>query len=149
MSDIFAWYSLIGTAGTSLGMMVCGWLMSILQETQKWEFVAACRVVFLLYAAVGMIKLLLTMGLSASVEADSKKKNQQQQDGNGARETDPLLASNAGADNNIDQVEEDAAPATKHRIPFLPGVEPQFIGLVTSLFFFFALDSFGSALASL
>ncbi|OKL62562.1 hypothetical protein UA08_02134 [Talaromyces atroroseus] len=150
MSDIFAWYSLIGTAGTALGMMVCGWLMSILQETQNWEFVAACRVVFLLYAAVGAVKFALTMGLSSNVEADSKNKKQQQQNGNnGPSETEPLLGSNNGQNQEQEQQQDEVEIPNRRSIPFLPGVESQFIGLVTSLFLLFALDSFGSALASL
>jgi MFS family permease len=156
MSDIFAWYSLIGTAGTALGMMVCGWLMSILQETQNWEFVAACRVVFLLYAAVGVIKFGLTMGLSENVEADSKNKKkkqqqqQQQQNGNnGSRETEPLLGSTNGQNQEQGQEQDEVETPSRRRIPFLPGVEPQFVGLVSSLFLLFAMDAFGSSLASL
>lgn len=140
MSDIYAWYSLIGTAGTALGMMVCGWVMSILQDAQKWEFVPACRVVFVVYAGVGAVKFVLTMGLSKSVEVERKQSNG---NGNGDRssETDPLLGSNAQ--------EEEIVEPKQRKLFFLPGVEAELVGLVTSLFLLFGLDSFGSSLASL
>ncbi|EED14209.1 MFS transporter, putative [Talaromyces stipitatus ATCC 10500] len=138
MSDIYAWYSLIGTAGTALGMMVCGWVMSILQETKRWDFIPACRVVFMLYAAVGAVKFVLTMGLSSNVEAGKKE---QPDNAGTSNETDPLLGSS--------QIDETVVTPKQKRLFFLPGVEAQFVGLVTSLFLLFALDSFGSALASL
>lgn len=139
MSDIYAWYSLIGTAGTALGMMVCGWAMTILQEAKQWDFVPACRVVFVIYAGVGVVKFLLTMGLSKSVEVEKKKKDTTT--GNDSSETDPLLGSNT---------QEETVVAPKQRkLFFLPGVEAELVGLVISLLLLFGLDSFGSSLASL
>lgn len=140
MSDIYAWYSLIGTAGTALGMMVCGWVMTLLQETKHWDFVPACRVVFFMYAGVGAVKFLLTMGLSKKVEAEKKKAPTTT---NGASETDPLLVSGSQ--------EETVAvvPPKQRKLFYLPGVEAELVGLVTSLLLLFGLDSFGSSLASL
>jgi MFS family permease len=146
MSDIFAWYSLIGTAGTALGMMVCGWIMSILQDTKGWEFIPACRMIFFIYAAVGAVKLILTLGLSSSVEAakKQKKKNPGVQSQQEPSERKPLLAANGHTN------EEDEMPKPKQRkIPFLPGIEAEFVGLVLNLCLLFALDSFASGLASL
>lgn len=140
MSDIYAWYSLIGTAGTALGMMVCGWVMTLLQETKQWDFVPACRVVFVMYAGVGIVKFLLTMGLSKNVEAEKKKAPTTT---NGSSETDPLLASGSQEETVA------VAPPKQRKLFFLPGVEAELVGLVTSLLLLFGLDSFGSSLASL
>ena len=140
MSDIYAWYSLIGTAGTALGMMVCGWVMSILQDTKHWDFVPACRVVFVMYAVVGAVKFVLTMGLTKSVEVQPKKKKPDATTA-AATETDPLLASDGRAESVV-------APK-KRKIFFLPGVEAELVGPVVSLLLLFGLDSFGSSLASL
>ncbi|CRG88703.1 putative membrane protein YJR124C [Talaromyces islandicus] len=143
MSDILTWYLLFGSAGTALGMMVCGWTMTLLQETKGWDFVAACRVVFLIYAAVGAVKFLLTAGLSKSVEAAKKEKQQpREQPSNEGQpsETEPLLDS---------EPETQPTAGARRSIPFLPGVEAQFVGLVTSVILLFALDSFASGLASL
>lgn len=153
MSDIYAWYSLIGVAGAATGMMVCGWVLSILQGTYKWDFVPACRVIFMIYGAAGAIKLILTTGLTANVEADTKKKQQQRQqeentgngnvNGNSSSETDPLLGSNG---QDVDAV---ATTPNQRKLFFLPGVEAQYVGLVISLLFLFGVDSFASSLASL
>lgn len=140
MSDIYAWYSLIGTAGTALGMMVCGWVMTLLQETKQWDFVPACRVVFVMYAGVGIVKFLLTMGLSKNVEVEKKKAPTTT---NGTSETDPLLASGSQEETVA------VAPPKQRKLFFLPGVEAELVGLVTSLLLLFGLDSFGSSLASL
>uniref|UniRef100_A0A093VD92 Putative membrane protein n=1 Tax=Talaromyces marneffei PM1 TaxID=1077442 RepID=A0A093VD92_TALMA len=140
MSDIYAWYSLIGTAGTALGMMVCGWVMTLLQETKQWDFVPACRVVFIMYAGVGATKFLLTMGLSKSVEVQKKKEDNA---ATAPSETDPLLGSNG------QETEESVVPPKQKKLFFLPGVEAELVGLVTSLLLLFGLDSFGSSLASL
>jgi MFS family permease len=145
MSDIFAWYSLIGTAGTALGMMICGWLMSYLQETKGWDFVAACRVVFFIYAAVGALKFMLTLGLSSNVEAAKKQKKSPpppaQQE---PSERQPLLAPDA---HTTEEVE--APKPSQRKIPFMPDIEARFVGLVLDLCLLFALDSFASGLASL
>lgn len=153
MSDVLTWYLLFGSAGTSLGMMVCGWTMTLLQETKGWEFVAACRVIFLIYAAVGAVKFLLTAGLSTSVEAAKKQKKKKQtsqpdpaSNGQQALETEPLLGSSQ--EQEPQQPEPEPSVATRS-IPFLPGVAPQFVGLVTSVILLFGLDSFASGLASL
>jgi MFS family permease len=146
MSDIFAWYSLIGTAGTALGMLVCGWIMSFLQESKGWDFVAACRVIFFVYAAIGAIKFMLTLGLTSNVEAAAKKKKENRPPSGQQEpsERQPLLATDAHPD------EENEVPKPKQRkIPFLPDIEAHLVGLVVNLCFLFALDSFASGLASL
>ena len=65
-SDIFAWYSLIGTAGTAFGMMACGWVVHTLQASKGWSAVRAYRTIFFVYAVIGLIKFLLAC-LSAEI----------------------------------------------------------------------------------
>lgn len=146
LSDIFAWYSLIGTAGTAFGMMTCGWVIDALQSSKGWAFVPACQVIFFAYAAIGVMKFVLTLGLSESVEAATKKKKdasqQEQLQQQQSSETEPLLGSanvEAGAQ----------AQKKQRRIPFLPSLERELLGLVLNLALLFALDSFASGLAPL
>ncbi|KAL2005054.1 hypothetical protein VTN00DRAFT_2904 [Thermoascus crustaceus] len=146
LSDIFAWYSLIGTAGTAFGMMTCGWVINVLQSSKGWAFVPACRVIFFAYAAVGVIKFALTLALSKRVEAAKEKKKdssqQEQLQQQQSSETEPLLGSA--------NVEEGAQARKKpRRIPFLPSLETELLGLVLNLSVLFALDSFASGLAPL
>lgn len=146
LSDIFAWYSLIGTAGTAFGMMACGWVVNALQAFRGWAFVPACRAIFFAYAAVGGIKFALTLALSQRVEAmkEKKKKDASQQEQlqqQQTSETEPLLGSA--------NVEQGAQAQKKRRIPFLPSLEMELLGLVLKLSVLFALDSFASGLAPL
>ncbi|EAU36128.1 conserved hypothetical protein [Aspergillus terreus NIH2624] len=132
LSDIFAWYSLIGTAGTALGMMACGWAVNILQTSKGWDFVHACRVIFFAYAVIGALKFLLSISLSSKVEAEEKKPAPTQEN-----ETQPLL----GEQNDTQQ------PQKKPLFPFLE--DKALVSLVIRLFILFGLDSFASGLASL
>lgn len=128
LSDVFAWYSLVGTAGAALGFLVCGWIMNTLESVHGWAFIPACRVIFLVYAGVGVVKLIFTLGLSSKVEAEEPEQSS---------ETRPLLAEQT----------EPAAPAPKKSI--FPSIEKDLWSLVIRLFVLFGLDSFASGLASL
>lgn len=135
LSDVFAWYSLIGTAGTALGLLVCGWIVNALQSIHGWQFTPACRVVFVTYACVGVVKLALTLVLSRKVEAE-KKDQQQQQD-----ETRGLLEDQGPVEREPEQ------PPKKRTM--LATLDRHILGLVIRLFILFGLDSFASGLASL
>jgi hypothetical protein len=142
LSDIFVWYSLIGTAGTALGMMVCGWVINLLQITKGWEYLQACQIVFFAYAGIGAAKFLLSITLSHEVEAAKKDKkvataSQQQQREADAPETQPLLGERAGTENN------------QKKSLFSVLGSSDLISLVVRLFILFGLDSFASGLASL
>ncbi|RHZ63225.1 putative MFS transporter [Aspergillus thermomutatus] len=142
LSDIFVWYSLIGNAGTALGMMVCGWIINLLQTTRGWHYLHACQVVFFAYAGVGAVKFLLSISLSHKVEAVKKDKNgatasqQQQREADGP-ETQPLLGERANSENN------------RKKSFFSLFGSSDLISLVVRLFVLFGLDSFASGLASL
>lgn len=60
-SDIYAWYSLIGTAGTAFGMMTCGWTAYHLMNSLEWDLVDAYCSVFIGYAAMGALKLSISL----------------------------------------------------------------------------------------
>ena len=131
LSDIFAWYSLGGAAGTALGMMICGWIVNVLVASD-WGYIPACRVIFFVYAAVGVVKVLLNMGLSAKVEAESSTSSSTSEDAS----TEPLLN---------DRPED--RPQDRPRS--ILSIDRRLALTVGSLFVFFGLDSFASGLASL
>lgn len=135
LPDVFAWYSLVGTAGTALGQLICGWTISSLQDLHGWAFIPSCRIIFFVYAGVGVIKLILTLALTRKVET-AKKQQQQQQQQNG--ETRPLLADTA-------PVEDEPAPKQS----LFASIEKDLWSLVIRLFILFGIDSFASGLASL
>ncbi|CAG8248750.1 unnamed protein product [Penicillium salamii] len=133
LSDVFAWYSLIGTAGSALGMLVCGWIINSLETIHGWAFIPACRIIFFVYAGVGVVKLIFTLGLSSKVEVQEQEPESEQNS-----ETRPLLA---------EPTEEETAPAPKKSL--FPSIEKDLWSLVIRLFILFGVDSFASGLASL
>lgn len=142
-SDVYAWYNLIATAGAAFGMMTCGWTVHHFAEDLDWHIVDAYRSVFVAYAALGVVKLLLVLLLSREVEAEKKPEQQQLPPDS---ETTPLLG---------DVVVPGAAtkpPREKKRwgiMALLPEISQESRGIMVSLCLLFALDSFASGLAPL
>jgi hypothetical protein len=142
--------------------MTCGWILTVLQLSNGWDFIASCRVIFFVYAAVGAVKLALTLGLSTQVESakkQQKKKAPQLQPSTQPeleqpnRETEPLLGR---PDNQTTVEEEEPQEQTdttrqkpRRKVLFLQLPESEYTGLVVNLCFLFALDSFASGLASM
>ncbi|OQE01623.1 hypothetical protein PENVUL_c042G05720 [Penicillium vulpinum] len=132
LSDVFAWYSLIGTAGSATGMLVCGWIINSLESIHGWAFIPACRIIFFVYAGVGVVKLIFTLGLSGKVEVQKEEPQEQ------SSETRPLLA---------EQAAQDVEPPKKKGL--FSSIEKDLWSLVIRLFILFGVDSFASGLASL
>ncbi|KAI2784287.1 MFS general substrate transporter [Daldinia loculata] len=134
-SDIYAWYSLLGLVGAACGCMACGWTLQHLTETLGWDFVRAYRAIYFGYAALGLLKLTLTLLLSHAVESEKKQaQNRARND-----ETRPLLESS---------VEANTPPKRGLRALF-PDISKESVPVVVTLCLLFALDSFGSGLAPL
>lgn len=131
--DIYAWYSLIGTAGTASGMMVSGWVIHYLRKELHWNTLKVYRAVFWGYAAFGLIKVILALALSKACEAE--KKTTPPPD----TETAPLLG----------QVAEDVEPKKSKFRSLLPNISPESKVIVFNLCLLFALDAFASGLAPL
>ena len=131
-SDVFAWYSLIGSAGTACGIMTCGWVVNHLRST-GWDSIRAYRTVFFAYAAIGVIKFALACALSRDVEPEKKVEPQHDS------EVAPLLGSD-------DAVERDNK---KTWMSLLPSISKESMVIVVNLCVLFALDSFASGLAPL
>src|SRR6266536_2012167 len=70
--DIYAWYSLMGSAGAAFGMIVFGWLINFMRHDLKWGVIKSYRAAFWGYAVLGIIKLLLALALSRAVELEKK-----------------------------------------------------------------------------
>lgn len=141
-SDIYAWYSLLGTAGTAFGIMTCGWVSHHLSKDLQWEVVDAHRLVFVAYAVLGLFKLVLALLLSSAVEVEKTPSKLAVTTGAANTETTPLL----------DQQDETVAsrPKSKNALRrLLPDISKQSLAIVMSLCLLFALDSFASGLAPL
>lgn len=131
-SDIYAWYSLVGTAGLAAGTISCGWFVESLLQRKAWETVRAYRAVFYIYSVLGIIKMLLALMLSRKCEVE-KSKSAGQSD-----ETSSLLPGT------------DAQPVKpKKKMSFLPSIARDSLPTVIKLALLFGVDSFASGLVSM
>jgi hypothetical protein len=148
-SDIYAWYSLIGTAGTALGFVGCGWIITVLTDRKNFSSIEAYRVIFSIYAVVGLVKLSLALLLSKACEVDSKPKPR----GAAATETAPLLGNgNGSASANAngavqDDNDIDIDKKKKRRFRLLPDISKESQLVLLQLCILFAFDNFASGLA--
>lgn len=136
-SDIFAWYTLFGTAGAALGTLTCGWMVQLLEARDSWTLHDAQRVVFLLYAGLGGLKLLLNSFLSSSIELEV-----------GYQEVagEPDEEESARPE---DVLESNHPPSLFQRIrDLVPYISPESRAILFRLIFLFAMDSFASGIAS-
>jgi MFS family permease len=151
-ADVFAWYALLGSAGTACGMIVSGYLLAFLQQKHSFDYIGACRAVFWLYAVLGAVKLVLTLLLSQRVERDAAPKPPTVSETDSERQ--PLLSEPAVEDsvNNELPAAQPAPPAKpKAKRPGLSMLsgQPHLQRLLLQLGLLFALDSFASGLAPL
>src|ERR1700730_2941906 len=71
-TEVFAWYTLVGSLATALGALSGGTLAHALQKTAMRP-VVSYRVVVLLYAAVGIVLAFVFTRLSSAAEANSPR----------------------------------------------------------------------------
>ncbi|KAH8817093.1 major facilitator superfamily domain-containing protein [Xylogone sp. PMI_703] len=137
--DIYAWYSLTGTAGTAFGMITTGWMVRYLRATKNWDQVQAYRAVFWGYAVFGFIKFLLSLALSTKVETEKK-----QQALPAARDAEaaPLLG-------NASNGSTKKVKKSRSLLALFPEISKESKLIVVNLCLLFALDSFASGLAPL
>jgi len=132
--DIYAWYSLLGAAGSAFGLGICGWLLDFLLNNMGWNPIRVYRAVFWAYSALGVIMLCIVLGLSKACEI--KKETQS------AEEFD---TSSVGTD-----IAEDTPQENKTLIfSKFPQFSTQSRRIVVKLCILFALDSFACSLAPL
>lgn len=157
-SDIFAWYTMCGTAGAALGTLTSGGIVASIQRTKSDVF--AYRIIFLLYSALGIVKLVLTLTLSPKVELQSPKHAYQEVI---ELEEEDLLSDSSLEDstegthspvNEPNPVATQQAPIksgitiTSRLRALLPQISRKSLVILFRLIFLFALDSFASGMAS-
>ncbi|KAK2051101.1 major facilitator superfamily transporter [Colletotrichum caudatum] len=148
-TDIFAWYTLLGSAGAAFGTLTCGWAVQVLEQKEAWSHREAYRVVFLIYAGLGALKLILILGLSSGVEAAPIKSKDTLVPTSEERQA--LLAGPNGRENNLRQATEErpSSPSLSERMrALLPYISPLSRSILFRLLLLFCIDSFASGMAS-
>ncbi|UZJ53742.1 hypothetical protein CBS101457_003062 [Exobasidium rhododendri] len=152
-SDIFTWYTLFGTVGSALGAVSCGWIIQSLEEKLAWEPVSAYRVIFVIYAIVGAIKLVSILLLSPAVEAQHVTEQYQQvsqeapEQGDGDEEDEEENVPSTSST----QVEAPLQPNETNSGYFfslIPYISPASRSILSKLLVLFAIDSFASGMAA-
>ncbi|KAI1867321.1 hypothetical protein JX265_000842 [Neoarthrinium moseri] len=141
-AHVYAWYSLSGSLGTAFGMLTGGLTIHRLINGLEWDKVQAYRIIFYIYAGLGVLKTILALMLSHKVESE-KKQEQARSRANGS-ETTPLLDGDAVPSETVA-----AVPPKRGFRSLLPDVSKESIGMLIELCFLFALDSFASGLATI
>ncbi|CAK7204109.1 hypothetical protein SEUCBS139899_006862 [Sporothrix eucalyptigena] len=144
-SDMFAWYTLFGTAGTALGSLASGGIVQILQD-RDGDSNAAYRVIFIMYAAIGIVKCMLTLGLSSTVEA--KPARPAPSSSAEPTERSGLLSGEGASDTSL-ELTSTSKPSIWLRIRSLfPTISHESRSILFRLILLFALDSFASGMAA-
>ena len=138
-SDVFAWYTLIGTMGTAAGTLTCGWAVQQLQSLQGWGPLSAYRFIFLLYALLGLLKLILAFLLGVKCEADPLPPPADQPEA----ESEPFLGDD---DEELEDQQRPRVAPSKPKKSLLPSISPSSRLVLLKLCLLFALDSLGSGL---
>ncbi|KAI0514983.1 major facilitator superfamily domain-containing protein [Xylaria bambusicola] len=144
-SDLYAWYNLCGLAGAASGLMISGWVLQLLTETLHWDLMKSYRTIFLVYGAIGVFMLCLTLILSHSIESE-KRQQKKIQTPMRRDETTPLLNGEPG---DRDQaVPSEAEPKGGLRV-LLPNISRDSAPIVIVLCFLYGLNAFGSSVIPL
>lgn len=124
-------------------MLTGGLVIKHLIDVLRWDSVRSYRVIFIIYAALGLFKTGLVLMLSPEIESEEKQK--QQRSKAAASETAPLLNDASSSTGN------GAATAPKETglRRLLPKVSRESVSVVAELCVLFALDSFASGLATM
>ncbi|KAL2144195.1 hypothetical protein VTI28DRAFT_9486 [Corynascus sepedonium] len=138
-SDVYAWYTLAGIAGNALGILTCGWAVEGATTALNWSFLDAYRAVYLVYAGVGVVKLVLALALTHAVEADQASPPSARGSGDAPSDTTPLIGPDAGS--------QTGSGKTRWWAKLLPPLSPESRGITVALCLLFAIDSFASGLA--
>ncbi|KAL8900090.1 MAG: hypothetical protein Q9207_005858 [Kuettlingeria erythrocarpa] len=151
-SDIFAWYTLLGNAGTACGIVVCGWLVEWLQTLDGWSSTRAYRIIFAIYAFLGIVKLALSLLLSEMCEPQVEKQEYQQVTELDDVEIESLLLSEDNDEPDRSSPKPDSKPSSPPRPPkkfsILPTISPLSRTILLKLCLLFAFDSLGGGMAS-
>lgn len=104
-SDVFAWYVVLGTLGSAVGLAGTGWVVEGLKGW-GWSEVESYRFVFWFYGGVGVVKAVVTRFLSEKCEVDGGREGYA-----------PVAGQNADPTASLDDDGDDEAEEQRSRRP--------------------------------
>lgn len=143
-SDIFAWHIVAGTLGVASGTFSAGWIISGLRKLGGLSELKSYRGIFVLYAIIGLVKLLVATRLSTACELDIRRSDRRQQDSEEAEEMlGPGGAPSQGGKARIARIGKSVVRS------FVPELSGSTRSILWRLCLLFAVDSFASGLVAL
>lgn len=142
--DVFAWYVVLATLGSSGGLVVCGWVVHRLHARDDWTEVDAYRAVFWMYAVLGAVNACLSLFLSRKCEVAAQRIPPADATSAEDDESRPLLQDGNGsiADGNADDLNGKA----KDHKGFLSHISPETRSILLRLCALFFMDSLASGM---
>jgi Na+/melibiose symporter-like transporter len=155
-TDMFAWYTMCGTAGAAIGTITSGWFVQLVSEGAAEKRMVAYRIIFGLYAVLGAVKLLLVLSLSPEVELQREEIRYQEvfeledEEGLLSDTSSPRSSAEGSRPTTVPTIKPAAQQtATKDRIlSLLPRISSKSLLILARLIVLFTLDSFASGMAS-
>lgn len=144
-SDIFAWYTLLGSAGSACGIIVSGWIVEELKSVNGWPEIRAYRMIFGVYAFLGVFKLVLSLMLSDACELMPEKEERHADVELDTVEAEGLLSDDESDTGKASNPQPDTTPATRKK-SIWPSISQSSRGILIKLCLLFAVDCFASGL---
>lgn len=136
---------LVGTAGSAGGMILCGWIVEELKSVSGWSDIRAYRLVFGLYALLGIVKLVLSLMLSDACEPEPEKPHHHPGVQLDILEDEGLLSDDENEQRESSRPKPVAVPNVQKK-SIWPQISPCSRNILIKLSFLFAFDSFASGL---
>ncbi|KAK7208188.1 major facilitator superfamily domain-containing protein [Myxozyma melibiosi] len=169
-ADIYAWYALLGSLGSAFGAISSGWIVQYAQDKYNWTAISSYRFIFVIYSVIALMKFAFSVMLSPECELQPVPQKleptvERDVDDENA-ESYPMsrLRSSTDQDEELTGIERDEArdifeemdqlsskkvrPFLLRWIDYFPHLSKQSLKVVAQLIVWFALDSFGSGLAT-
>ncbi|CUM63903.1 uncharacterized protein PRCAT00001491001 [Priceomyces carsonii] len=140
-SDVYAWYTFLGTFCAALGSVLSGKLIDYCNKVLEYPLIKSYKMVFLGYTLLSILTLVLSCFLSHKVEWSTEVASEESGQIDNEREGEPSEASQLLSGTSS----KDHKKHSK-QWKFLPSLDLSVLVLVTKLSLLFALDSFASSL---
>lgn len=126
-------------------MILCGWIVEELKSVSGWSETRAYRLIFGLYALLGIVKFILSLMLSDACELETEKPPDHSDVQLNTLEAEGLLSDDDNEQGESSRPELIGALTVQKR-SIWPQISPSSRSILIKLSFLFAFDSFASGL---
>lgn len=151
-ADVFTWYIVMATVGTTAGLELCGALVDGLAGRKGWSEKDAYHAAFWIYTAVGMLQMMIATLLTAEVELHASKKSEEDESSSNGespstQETEPLLSNNSPPRGPVSPTNSQTSqPSGSESRRIFTHFTPQSRRTLFTLLPLFTLDALGTGL---